>query len=655
MAINKWMHACLLFNCLLLSGIPSVWAKNYYVSPEGDDENAGRESSPFQSINYAVKKLRPGDTLYLKSGTYFEAVEVKVSGREDAPITIAALEGETAIIDSGFTEFRNAGNSDWELVNEKLGEYRSLVSCKDKDIYGYVAGIPGYANEQMKLIPYKEEKFFHATTDEYKGEKSAFYVGPGTMEIDDKCHIRLSKTDAMRNAEARYGVVFEDENSDPRNFQIILSQSSNTLEVKGSYLTFKNLTFNQAKDTIELDDGAHHIVFDSIKAWMGNTTISTNDGDVNHITITNSEILGDDPYWIFWSDMKDDPVPATRARGTSINLKGGTQNWQISRNLIRGSGQDLIAVSNGEDRIFVHHNRIQNCGDDAFEIEGAAKNGGSGNIGQVIIHDNLIINCLVAVSLGQDTEKMSGPLLFYHNVVLLLRDHPVNRKPEINTWNGGGQFGYGKMFKQAGSDYVARNAHYYNNTLVMLNSDDGIVPIPKYPDGTTFANNIVVMINGEIIKSYDLGKDQIVDGNLYWKVNRNDEAPLLNGKDTVAELQLKHQAEQNSIGDIPKRGTSPKFSNFNLKVVDKGQPYWSLKPESEVFGVDSFILTSDSPAVGKSVTITCRSVVGTDENGETLCPDGVLVGSLSGGDIGAFPYLASPADYEVFPFVVVTP
>ncbi len=37
------------------------------------------------------------------------------------------------------------------------------------------------------------------------GKKSEFYVGPGTMEIDDRCHIRLSKTEAMRNAEARYG------------------------------------------------------------------------------------------------------------------------------------------------------------------------------------------------------------------------------------------------------------------------------------------------------------------------------------------------------------------------------------------------------------------------------------------------------------------
>nr|WP_319534188.1 right-handed parallel beta-helix repeat-containing protein [uncultured Vibrio sp.] len=654
MGVKKYICLMCCVFTLALTSLPASWANTYFVAPYGNDEGSGLADSPYQSINHAVKNLKPGDTLYLYGGTYYESVEIKVSGTKKKPILISSVEGERAVIDSGFQEFRQPGNEDWELVNEKLGEYRSVGECDSDDIYGYVLGIPGYVNERVKLIPYEKEKYFRATTDEYDGKKSEFYVGPGTMEIDDRCHIRLSKTEAMRNAEARYGQVFEHENSDPRNFQIILSQESNTLLVKGSYLTFKDITINQAKDTIELDDGAQHVTFDGITAWMGNTTISTKDTDVNNITITHSQILGDDPYWIFWSDMKDDPEPATRARGTSINLKGGSKNWFISWNLIRGSGQDLISTSNGEDRIFVHHNRIENCGDDAFELEADEKYGGTGDIGQIVIHDNFILNCLVAVSLGQDTDNMIGPLLFYRNVVLLLRDHPVNRQEGINSWNGGGQFGYGKMFKQAGSGYASENAHYYQNTLVMLNSHKGIVPIPKEPKGSTFANNIVVMINGEIIESYDLDKDQIVDGNLYWKVNEQDDEPLLDGKSTVGDLSLRYGAEQNSIGDIPKRGSNPKFSHFILNIVDKTQKYWALEPDSETFGFADFILTSESPGVGKSIAVTCRNVTGTDEKGDGFCsPNGVLVGSSLGGNMGAFP-LATPSDendYAVFPFM----
>ena len=641
---------------VLLVGISPSWAKTYFVAKDGDDDNTGSMDSPFFSVNYAVRKLKPGDTLYLRSGIYYETVEVEVSGTENAPIVIASAPGEQAEIDSGYEEFRSAGNNEWELVNAELGEYRSKRKCESDEIYGYVLGIPGYENERVKLVPYVDINHFRAETDEYEGSRSDFYVGPGTYEISKRCHIRLSKTDAMRNAEKRYGQVFPEDNPDPRNYEIALSQESNTLIVNGAYLTFKDLTINQAQDSIELEEDAHHVRFEGITAWMGDTAIATNETDVHHITITGSRVLGDDPYWIFWSDMKDDPYVATRARGSSIDLKGGTSDWIISWNLIRGSGQDLIAINNGEDRIFVHHNRIENCGDDAFEIEGVEKYGGTADIGQIVIHDNLIRNCLVAVAVGQDTDEMTGPLLFYRNVVVLLRDPPVNREPGINSWNGGGMFGYGKMFKQAGSDYATRNTHYYQNTLVMLNSDDGIVPTPKHPDGSTFANNIVVMVNGEIIESYNLGIDQLIDGNVYWKVNTQDNEPLLDGEDTVGELSL-NGFEKNSIGEEPKRGTNPRFINFILDVVDYSKEYWALDPASEVFDFGDFILAEDSPAKGKSIAVACRNISGTaengngnGENGNGLCRDGVLVGSVRGGDIGAIPSTASPADYVMFPF-----
>ena len=438
-------------------------------------------------------------------------------------------------------------------------------------------------NDRVLLVPYLNVKHFRASTDQYNGSRSNFYVGPGTIEINGKCHIRLSKTAAMREAEARYGEVFPTENADPRNYQIVLSQAGNSLIVKGSNLIIKDLTINQAQDSIELRSGAHHVLFDHISAWMGDSAVTTHDSGVHHIAINRPSILGDAPYWIFWSDMKDLPMVASRARGTSIKLKGGTHDWTISWSLIRGSGQDLIGTNNGEYRIFIHHNRLENCGNDAFEIEGVAKYGGSPDIGQIIIHDNYISNCLTVVAIGQDTKKMTGPLLFYRNVVSLLRDHPVNRKAGINSWNGGGRFGYGKMFKQAGRGYATRNTHYYHNTLVMLNSKSGIVPMPAHPDGSTFANNIVVMVNGEIIKSYNRGLEQLIGGNLYWKVNTRDNKPLLDGKNTVAELS---GIEQNSIGNTAKRGTDAKFSNILLKVIDPTKNYWALDATSETFKLD---------------------------------------------------------------------
>ena len=633
---------------LTMTSLP-VWAGTYYVSISGDDDNPGSLAEPYATINYALATLKPGDTLYLRGGTYFEEVEAERSGTSSQPITIAGYKNEQVTIDSGSPEFRRKGNSDWEIVNAGRGEYRSKSSCENKPVFAYITDVAGYENERVVLVPYEDVSDFRATTDNYDGRNSAFYVGPGVMEIAGRCHIRLSKTGALRDAEARYGKVIAGENANPSDYGIVMSQASNTLTISGAYLTFKDITFNQAKRTIMLEAGAQHVRFEGITAWLGASTIQTYSSQVHHITITGSRILGDAPRWIFWSDMKSAPRVANLLRSTSINLKGGTHDWTIERNLVRGSGQDLIGTNNGEHGIFVHHNRIENCGDDAFEIEGKTENGGRDDIGHIQIYENYISNCLVAVAVGQDTSKMTGPLLFYRNVVAMLRDHPVNREVGINKWNGGERFGYHGLFKQDGSDYAARNVHYYNNTLVMLNAEKGVTPTPTNPDGSTFANNIIAMVNNAAVDEYNIGSDQLIDGNLYWKINAFDGDALVSGKDSVKELE---NIEQHSISADSKGGRDPRFSGFSASLVDnQSAARWSLDARSEMLGPASFMLDSSSPARGNAVPVTCRKVGTADAQGRSLCSDGKLPDSRAAADIGAIPARASASEYRAFPFV----
>jgi Right handed beta helix region len=49
----------------------TVGAADYYVSPNGFDSNdRGTSSAPWKTFNFAIPRLRPGDTLLLKNGTY---------------------------------------------------------------------------------------------------------------------------------------------------------------------------------------------------------------------------------------------------------------------------------------------------------------------------------------------------------------------------------------------------------------------------------------------------------------------------------------------------------------------------------------------------------------------------------------------------------
>jgi parallel beta-helix repeat protein len=68
----------------------------YWVSPSGNDGAAGTKAAPWKSLNTALTKLKPGDTLYLMDGTFTEtnndaAVAINnLNGTPDKWITIAA-------------------------------------------------------------------------------------------------------------------------------------------------------------------------------------------------------------------------------------------------------------------------------------------------------------------------------------------------------------------------------------------------------------------------------------------------------------------------------------------------------------------------------------------------------------------------------------
>ncbi|MEQ1705501.1 MAG: hypothetical protein ABL867_05955 [Rickettsiales bacterium] len=48
----------------------SAHAVDYYVATTGSDSNPGTQAAPWGSFSYAIPKLNPGDTLFLKNGIY---------------------------------------------------------------------------------------------------------------------------------------------------------------------------------------------------------------------------------------------------------------------------------------------------------------------------------------------------------------------------------------------------------------------------------------------------------------------------------------------------------------------------------------------------------------------------------------------------------
>lgn len=71
----------------------------FFVSPAGNDANAGTEAKPWKTLAKAAATLRAGETVQVRAGRYRERFTVRSAGQPGAWITFAARAGEEVVID----------------------------------------------------------------------------------------------------------------------------------------------------------------------------------------------------------------------------------------------------------------------------------------------------------------------------------------------------------------------------------------------------------------------------------------------------------------------------------------------------------------------------------------------------------------------------
>ncbi len=86
----------------LYDGVPDTAfaSDSYYVSTEGSDSGPGTLEKPWKTIQRAADAAAPGSTIYIKAGTYYERVNVRVSGMSvEKPTVFRNYENDKAVID----------------------------------------------------------------------------------------------------------------------------------------------------------------------------------------------------------------------------------------------------------------------------------------------------------------------------------------------------------------------------------------------------------------------------------------------------------------------------------------------------------------------------------------------------------------------------
>lgn len=74
-------------------------SRTYYVSPEGNNQQDGSASAPWQTISRALDQAKAGDVIEVRGGTYREALVFRSGGDREHPLTLRSAAGETVILD----------------------------------------------------------------------------------------------------------------------------------------------------------------------------------------------------------------------------------------------------------------------------------------------------------------------------------------------------------------------------------------------------------------------------------------------------------------------------------------------------------------------------------------------------------------------------
>jgi len=136
----------------------------YFVAPDGKADAAGTAEAPWDIISALSGKqaVQPGDTVWLKGGTYRceeayktkgQGFKVTLSGAKDKPVIVRAARGEHVIIDGGLV-VRGSYVWVWDLEISQPAELSRVTDIKGShpDLGNPKGGLQISAGEGSKFI-----------------------------------------------------------------------------------------------------------------------------------------------------------------------------------------------------------------------------------------------------------------------------------------------------------------------------------------------------------------------------------------------------------------------------------------------------------------------------------------------------------------------
>ena len=397
--------------------------KLFVDAARGNDVDAGAERSPWKTLGHALRRLKPGDTLYLRAGNYHEQVSLTRSGTAEAPITIASYPGELAVLDGGLREFLDSPATSWQpLAGGADGEFVSTKTYLDLDsrivpqqflpaswepMWGIEDERPlalgNFADSMVPLHSYRIAADLRSTNELWVGGKNemretGLYGGPGLWfnRETGRIHIRL----AHHRLEGLGNRAYRGE-TDPRKLPLVIAAGfgPDVLRLSGiKHVRLQGLVLRGATgspmihvygcDQVELD---HLTVYGGFPALLVNAS--------KNIRVTHSAFRGLAAPWTSRAHMK--------YRGTASYqvVFQNRQPWNENIELAYCEFTDDhdFAFLRFAKNLQFHHNFVDNFNDDGLELGPKLRSH------TLFIHQNRIARCLIPLT-QHELEKDESPL-----------------------------------------------------------------------------------------------------------------------------------------------------------------------------------------------------------------------------------------------------
>lgn len=329
----------------------------YYVAPNGRDANDGTIEAPLKSINTTLKKAVPGDTVIVRTGTYYEKVSFTRSGGVGKYITLKAYSGEMPVIDgTGLTITGKEALVTISNVNYVVFQGFNVCNYKSSTPWVNINGI--LATEGSGNIIIRKNKIYNI---EHNVKPEDGRSGHG-IEIIGNTAV------AMKNILVEENVIHD----------------CNT-----GYS--ENLTINGYVDGFEIRNN---------KVYNGENIgiVAAGGYSANSNSVYNyarNGVIADNE--IFNIDGKSGPIPAYSEHNGAIGIYvDGARNIIVERNTVHDSGRGIGIVSETDNfptqECIVRNNFVYNCSLTGISLGGYIGYTGGGTNKCYVVNNTLYQN-----------------------------------------------------------------------------------------------------------------------------------------------------------------------------------------------------------------------------------------------------------------------